>query len=52
MAFYPNINFQSVVGHGVIRGQLMECEPPAIISGINFNLFIYFDTNTIFIFHI
>ena len=29
----PNIEFGLVQGHGVIRGQLMECEPPAIISG-------------------
>ena len=28
-----NIDFGLVEGHGVERGQLMECEPPAIVSG-------------------
>lgn len=33
MVFDPNIDFNLVQGNGVTRGQLIECEPPAIISG-------------------
>ena len=33
MAFETNVDFELVQGNGVTRGQLMSCDPPAIISG-------------------